>query len=95
MPLISVSDELFAHYEKIKQLRDDILQDEEENGSAKASVMNSLTRILNDMAKIQESIYNSERTAALHDAIVEALGTCDKQLQEKILDTLEERLRAL
>ena len=95
MPLINVSKELSDHFEKLKNLRDEVIDDMSETGSSKAAVMNALTGILKELAKIQKEVYNAELIAKLQGAIIEGLEDTDQKLKDLVVKNLDRKLEKL
>lgn len=92
--LIDVGKELAEHYKKVLDTQEEILSDGP-TGSEAAAVLNATTRIIQQMAAIQQDLYNSRRIAVLQQAIVEALADADIEVRNRVLDLMEEKLSRL
>lgn len=90
--LISISEELKEHYDVVIDTRDKVLNDADETGGAKASVLNATTSILKDLAKIQLELYNSDTIAQIRQAIFNALEEASPAFKKRVLDLLQTHL---
>jgi hypothetical protein len=92
---ISVSAEMSEHYTQITEMRDKILGNAEAEDKTKIMAINSVTTIIKELAKVQESLYNSERFAVLQQVIVSVLKETDRVVADKVMAALEARLETL
>jgi hypothetical protein len=91
---IPVSKELNDHFTLVKRLRDETLSDPDEEGKNKVSVINALTRVIGDLARIQQQLYNAQTFAILQTTIVAALREVDEEFAANVVKVLEARLEA-
>jgi hypothetical protein len=89
---ITISDELHEHYEKVKQHRDNVVDDQNSEDRDKVAALNAVTAILKDLIKMQESAYNSEKIGRLQQEVINALRDVDHAFAERVLNAMERRL---
>ncbi len=92
---LDVSQELYDHFDRVKNLAEYALEDEEESAAGKAATMNAVTAILKDLTKMQDSLHTSAKIALLQDAIIEALEEASTELKTKTIEILERKLATL
>jgi hypothetical protein len=89
---ITISEEIHEHYEKVKEHRDNVIDDQNAEDRDKVAALNAVTTILKDLVKMQESAYNSEKIGRLQQEVINALRDVDPAFAERVLNAMERRL---
>lgn len=89
---ITISEEIHEHYEKVKQHRDNVIDDKNADDRDKVAALNAVTTILKDLVKMQESAYNAEKIGRLQQEVINALRDVDHAFAERVLNAMERRL---
>ena len=92
---IEVAAELADHFQKVKDFRDNLLEDTGEDPKVVTQALNSMTRVISEIADKQKEVYNSDTFAILTQRIANILGEVDKDLQERVMDAFREDLQRL
>lgn len=95
LPALSLADlnmekELVIQYLAIKAMLAKIADDPLTPANQRAQVANSVTSILGDMTKMQNSLYSSERVKKLEAAMIKALESAPVEARQVFLDRYEE-----
>lgn len=70
---LDLDKELLNQYKNAKTVLDEILNDEATAANQKAQVLNTVTAILQNIAKLQQELYNVERLKLLENILIETL----------------------
>ena len=89
---ITISEEIHEHYEKVKEHRDNVIDDQNAEDRDKVAALNAVTTILKDLVKMQESAYNAEKIGRLQQEVINALRDVDPAFAERVLNAMERRL---
>lgn len=93
--MISVSRELYEHYQVIIDARDEVLRDHDASASGKAAILNTTTSMLREIAKLQQDLFNSDLIARLQQACYHVLKEADPALKDKVLALMEKRFEEI
>ena len=89
---LDMSQELVFQYLQTKDLLETVRNDEEIDVNKRAQLINSLTSIIEKIAKMQIDLYNSDRLKKLEGAVVHALDATSPELKQKFLDIYKKSL---
>lgn len=78
---VNIARELLIQMQKAKQLQEDS-DSQSTPANQRAQVQNSLSKILTDLAKLQNATYTAERFKQLEGAIIRVLRDLPKEAQE-------------
>lgn len=87
---LNLEKELVLQYLAIKSMLAKIVDNEATPANQRAQVANSVTAILGDMTKLQNSLYNSERVKKLEAAMIKALEVLPMETRQDFLERYEE-----
>jgi aspartokinase len=90
---IDLNEEMHRHLVRVRNLADDAADDMDEKMAGKAAAMSTMTNLLKEITKTQESIYNMERLQKIEQALIEAAQThLNEEQLHLFLADLEQRL---
>lgn len=92
---ISASEELAEHYQIVKDFRDNLVGNADEDPKVIATALATLNTTLRDVSKMQRELYTAENFALLQQRIVNVLRDVSPEICEKVLNGFEEDLRRL
>lgn len=78
---LNLDTELFERYTEAKDFLADVMNRPDTAANQIAQVMNTITSILKDIAKLQTDLYNAERLKKLEYCIIEAIKVADPATQ--------------
>lgn len=91
---ISLDRELVLQWMASNQLQNQVLQDENVPANQKSQVSNSTAAVLQQIARLQIEIHNSERLKRIEAILIECLQTLPTETQEAFLRAYEAELGA-
>lgn len=89
---LSLKDELLGQYNNARRLYAQIETDDGIPANQKAQVLNTLTSILVQITKSQESLHNSQTFKMMEESLIQTLKRCPEQLQTEFYRIYEETL---
>ncbi len=90
---IDLSKELADHFERIRGIAEEAADDPEESYSSRSSAMTSMSAILRDLTKTQESVVNMERLMIIERVTIATVGKfLSEQQKEEFTEELQRML---
>lgn len=85
--------ELILQHQASLELQNEVLRDDETPANQKSQVANATAAVLQQLIKLQETVYTTERLKSIENKLIEALNTLPTDVQERFLDAYEMLLR--
>lgn len=85
--------ELILQHQASLELQNEVLRDDETPANQKSQVANATATVLQQLIKLQETVYTTERLKSIENKLIEALNTLPTDVQERFLDAYEMLLR--
>lgn len=93
---INLPQELFEHYRRVKNLAEEAADDSDQGFQSRSAAMSTMTTILKDLVKSQESVIHMERLMKVEAVIIEICKEClTEEGLQAYLTKLEARLEAI
>lgn len=89
--LISVAEEVHEHFQRVKDLTEEIIDSDESKDADRISAVRALSSEIKSLSEIQAEVYSQESVANLKEAVVEVLREYDKEIYLKVIQLFEEK----
>ena len=91
---LNIDHALYRHYLRVTQLAKDAINDTDIPANQRAQVMNTLTSLLQQIAKIRTDLYTSERLKIIEQTLLASLKNLPKETQDEFLEEYERAIQA-
>lgn len=84
--------ELILQHQASLELQNEVLRDDETPANQKSQVANATAAVLQQLIKLQETVYTTERLKSIENKLIEALNQLPKETQEAFFEIYEQVL---
>lgn len=92
---LDLGKELSEQLARAKRILREVENSEDEKGSSKAALLNSVSQIISRMVSMRVAVWNAERLKELERTLIECLKETDPHLADQFLALYEQRLEYL
>ena len=85
--------ELILQHQASLELQNEVLRDDETPANQKSQVANATAAVLQQLIKLQETVYTTERLKSIVNKLIEALNQLPRETQEAFFEVYETVLR--
>lgn len=84
--------ELILQHQASLELQNEVLRDDETPANQKSQVANATAAVLQQLIKLQETVYTTERLKTIENKLIETLNQLPKETQEAFFEVYEQIL---